>query len=312
MNKEENYKSRKFRKKIKRVTSFLGWILFAILIIIATFLLFVLIANKIAEKRNEKPIVGLYTIISPSMTGSIDVYDVVFVLRVPTKMIHRGDVITFRAENVIFGDTPVTHRVIEKYTDDQGKAVYVTKGDYNQYKDDFYAYERNVIGKVLFKIPQLGRIQFFLVGRRGWFIVVLLPALAIIATDIFKIIKIVAFKDNSNQNNEHPNEESNEQADEEPNEQPEINEKIITEEELNLKEEQEILEELNKIKKLQREESEVESTLKPPEKTRVKKTTTTTRKPTASTKNTTSTKASRTTTRTTTATGSTAATRTKK
>lgn len=281
MNKEENYKSRKFRRKFKRVTSLLGWILFAVLITIAIFLLFILIANKIAEKRNEKPLVGLYTIVSPSMTGSIDVYDVVFVLRVPTKMIHRGDVITFKAENVIFGDTPVTHRIIEKYSDDEGKAVYVTKGDYNQYKDDFYAYERNIIGKVLFKIPQLGRVQFFLVGRKGWFIVVLLPALAIIATDIFKIIKIVAFKDNDKQKNEESkeelNEEVNKELNEELNEEPDININVITEEELALKEKQ-LLEELNKIKKLQKEENVAKSTSKPSEKTRVKKITTTTRK----------------------------------
>ena len=194
MNKEVNNSTNSFYRKFKNFTGTLGWIIFALLITIAMFLLLVLITNKIAEKRHEKPIMGLYTIVSPSMTGSIDVYDVVFVLRVPTKLIHRGDVITFRAEDTIFGDTPVTHRIIEKYTDDDGSMVYVTKGDFNQYKDKFYAYERNLVGKVLFKIPQLGRIQFFLVGRKGWFVVVLLPALGIIAMDIFKILKLMSKK----------------------------------------------------------------------------------------------------------------------
>ena len=211
MNKEESGKTHRFYKKIKGVTGVLGWILFATLIMMALFLLLVLISNKVAEKKNQKPIMGLYTIVSPSMTGSIEVYDVVFVLRVPTKMIHRGDVITFRAENTIFGDTPVTHRVIEKYTDNDGQTVYVTKGDYNQFKDDFYAYERNVVGKVLFKIPQLGRIQFFLVGKKGWFVVVLLPALAIIATDIFKILKVVVIGNDKTKTYEEKEGEANEE-----------------------------------------------------------------------------------------------------
>ncbi len=194
MSKLGTYKTSKHYKRFKKVINVLGWLLFAFLMTVALFLLLVLSLNKIAQSKNEKPMVGLYTIVSPSMTGSINVYDVVFVLRVPVSKIKRGDIITFKAEQTIFGDTPVTHRVIEKHTDDNGEIVFVTKGDYNQYKDEFYAYERNVVGKVLFKIPQLGRVQFFLVGGKGWFVAIILPALAIIAVDIFKVFKLYVQK----------------------------------------------------------------------------------------------------------------------
>ena len=72
--------------------------------------------------------------------------------------------------------------------------MFVTKGDANSAVDSDKVFPNNVLGKVLFKIPQLGRIQFFLASKGGWLIGILIPALAIIAYDIYKVIKLVILK----------------------------------------------------------------------------------------------------------------------
>ena len=87
----------------------------------------------------------------------------------------------------------ITHRIVDKYVTNEG-VQFKTKGDANVEADSSLVYEENVIGKVLFKIPQLGRVQFFLASKSGWFIAILIPALAVIAYDIFKLFRLLILK----------------------------------------------------------------------------------------------------------------------
>jgi hypothetical protein len=75
-----------------------------------------------------------------------------------------------------------------------GRVEYVTKGDYNPVADNDTAKFENVIGKVVFRLPQLGRIQFFLATKMGWILVVMLPAIGVIIYDIIKLIKLLGVK----------------------------------------------------------------------------------------------------------------------
>jgi DeoD family purine-nucleoside phosphorylase len=65
---------KKFFKTIFKVLSIL---LLVLLFIVAGILLFYIVSNQVARNQNKAPIVGLYTIISPSMEPAIKVYDVV-------------------------------------------------------------------------------------------------------------------------------------------------------------------------------------------------------------------------------------------
>lgn len=165
-----------------------------LLIFIGLFLVLYVISGKISQSKGENPKMGLFTIISPSMTGTLNVYDVVFTKKINNNDYKVGDIITFYSTNEFFKGTPITHRIIDVVeTVDQGK-MFVTKGDANSAVDSDKVFPNNVLGKVLFKIPQLGRIQFFLASKGGWLIGILIPALAIIAYDIYKVIKLVILK----------------------------------------------------------------------------------------------------------------------
>ena len=192
MNRKDNSKKSIF----KLIADILTWTIFAILMIVATFLIYYVIANAVYSKKGErfKPIVSLYTIISGSMLPTIKVYDVVVNLRVddPSKL-HEGDVITFISQSKInYGDT-ITHR-INKITYDNGTYYFTTKGDNNLVPDESPVEFNNIIGKVILKIPQLGQAQFFLLKQGSKLFLILIPSFGILIYDLLKMLNLVDTK----------------------------------------------------------------------------------------------------------------------
>lgn len=88
-------------------------------------------------------------VISGSMSGSIEVNDMIIIHEEDTYT--PGDIITFES-----GSSLVTHRIIDKT--EEG---FITKGDANNSEDLHPVPFENVVGKVVFIIPQAGAaIQF--------------------------------------------------------------------------------------------------------------------------------------------------------
>ena len=86
------------------ISNVISWSIFAILAIIALFLVYYVIAAQLYANKGEKykPAFALYTIISGSMEPTIKVYDVVFDVKVddPSKL-KEGDVIT--VQDLLYG-----------------------------------------------------------------------------------------------------------------------------------------------------------------------------------------------------------------
>ena len=183
-------KEKKQRGVIYLIAKTISWCVMAILCLIGAFLLSYIAINKIAQAKGQRQPLGLYTIISPSMTPDIAVYDVVFVAKTNPEDIQINDVISYYSTNSFFGSTPITHRVVEKHVTNNG-IVFRTKGDANPVMDNEMIDQSQVIGKVRFVIPQLGRVQFFLASKFGWFTVILIPAMGVIIYDIMKLLKLI-------------------------------------------------------------------------------------------------------------------------
>ena len=181
----------------KIIGKVISWALFIILLIAAIFLIYYYIATKIyaAKGPGYEPKFSIYTIISPSMTPVINTYDTIINVRVDKpEDIAVNDVITFISTSVLNPGTTITHRVIGITKDEKGNVCYQTKGDFNNVEDQACAKYSNVIGKVILKIPQLGRLQFFLASKAGWLLCILIPAIIIIVRDIMRIIKLTSIK----------------------------------------------------------------------------------------------------------------------
>ena len=190
------------------ISNVISWSIFAILAIIALFLVYYVIAAQLYANKGEKykPAFSLYTIISGSMEPTIKVYDVVFDVKVddPSKL-KEGDVITFVSSSSLTSGETITHRIKQVIETDSG-LKFRTKGDNNPVPDDAYVDADKVLGKVAFKIPQLGRIQFLILKSGGWLFLILIPSLGIVIYDVLKIFnldktkKCVKIKDDSNCN----------------------------------------------------------------------------------------------------------------
>ena len=116
-----------------------------------------LLINSITN-THKKPLFGVYIIASKSMVPSINFQDGIFIKRIQSGY-QVGDIITFSSDSYYEGK-PITHRIIEKVKDKK-KFIYTTKGDNNSTVDPIEVKEKDIYGKVLFRIPKLGYIQEF-------------------------------------------------------------------------------------------------------------------------------------------------------
>lgn len=192
MTESKSKKISSFTEGFKFFAGIISWVVLVLLMIIAGLLFYYYIAQKVYSVKGEdyRPAFSLYTIVSPSMVPNINVYDVVVNLRIDNpEDIKEGDIITFVSTSTLSMGKTITHRVTQVIHNDNGYS-YVTKGDANVSPDGSPALYSNVIGKVAFKIPQLGRLQEFLGTKGGWLIVVVIPALCVIISDLLKIYRL--------------------------------------------------------------------------------------------------------------------------
>lgn len=177
-----------------KIGKIISYICLAVLFLVACFLLFYIINNQIARMKNEPAFINIFTIVSPSMEPNIKVYDVIIEFKVNDESdLKVGDIITFYTDEIDTGGYTVTHRINEINVIN-GKRRYITKGDNNQSVDNGFITYKDIVGKVKYILPGVGRIQFFISSRLGWFLIILIPAMGIIIMDIIKLKRLFKIK----------------------------------------------------------------------------------------------------------------------
>lgn len=147
--------------------------------------------GKGSDGEYRAPLFGAYVIISPSMVPNVNVYDVVVTMRKDMNKIKVDDIITFRSEDSRTAGVTITHRVVGIVDVEGGKKAFRTKGDNNNTEDSTLVNYDHIIGEVLFKVPQLGRIQEILTSSSGWLLLIVLPCVGIVLYDLFKLAKLL-------------------------------------------------------------------------------------------------------------------------
>ncbi len=164
--------------------------------IIALFLLFYVFSAQLHKGDSKyKPFISFYTIVSPSMNPVIKVYDVVINKRVRNPNdIEVGDIITYISTNSTSEGMTITHRVVSINKIDNGNYEYQTQGDNNSEPDGVLVTFDNVIGKEIAIVPKLGKIQFLLANKKGWFVLLLIPILIFVIKDIYDLIGLFGLR----------------------------------------------------------------------------------------------------------------------
>ena len=126
------------------------------------------------------PDYDIYIVRSESMKPAINLGDVVVAGPVGAGGgINPGDIVTYE-----LGKNLIMHRVLSIDGD-----TLITKGDASEDPDPRPVQLSQVKGSYLFKIPYIGYFTSFLRTRLGWFLAIILPAIALvcfIARDIIK------------------------------------------------------------------------------------------------------------------------------
>jgi len=170
------------------MSSIVMYSIIVILILIGIALAAYYVDYRMAKGRLEAPLYGAYVIVSGSMEPIIKVRDAVVTRRVDSNEIKVGDVVTYQSRDEAFYGILITHRVVN-IKEENGKKIFITKGDHNQTVDRLEVYGDQIYGKVIMRIPKIGYIKYFLVSSYGWIIAIVIPSLGIIIYDIMKIFK---------------------------------------------------------------------------------------------------------------------------
>ena len=175
------------------------------LIMIIVFLVFVVNfidkQHNLRSGSNKKDLFSAYTIVSPSMVPTINVLDVVVTMRVNSpEDIEKGDIVTFNSTDYRYSGVLVTHRIVDIEKTSNGEYLFTTKGDNNNTQDSSRISFNEIYGRVLFRIPKIGYIQYYLSSILGWVAIIIAPAVMIIGYDIYKLIKTIRSSDKEDKN----------------------------------------------------------------------------------------------------------------
>ena len=155
-------------------------------VLITTFvILFVIVVCLQRFSNNRISIFSyrMFTVVSGSMEPKYKIGDVLVAKEIAPSKIKVGDAISYLGKVGTFKDKVVTHQVIEIEKSDDGKYIYHTKGLSNIIEDPI-VYEDQLYGKVIYKAVLLSFIYSIISKPLGMFILVLVPIMYIIISEI--------------------------------------------------------------------------------------------------------------------------------
>lgn len=124
----------------------------------------------------------LMVVQSGSMEPAIKTGSIVVIK--PEENYQKGDVITFKDPEK--PKITVTHRILE-VKNDSGSITYTTKGDANKTSDMSKVGKNQVLGKEVLSVPRVGYLIDFAKTREGLIILVIIPAVIIVYSEILSI-----------------------------------------------------------------------------------------------------------------------------
>ena len=157
MNKTKN----RLKKIVKFLQSFLD---FAVVVFLA---LYIFTAIIFREKLADVFGYEFNIVQSESMKGTFDKFDFLVIVKEKSENVKVGDI-------VVFFDNSQKYKIIHRVNEivvQNGKMLYQTKGDNNDYSDSGYRLEEDIYAKYLVKIPFLGLLITFFSSKFGLLVI---------------------------------------------------------------------------------------------------------------------------------------------
>lgn len=158
------------KRKIReyRIYQFISILIYIILFPLIVYNV-TLIAQSVMRPGQTPSFLGIktYVIISGSMEPNYNIGDIVIAQETNSKDLKVGDVISFRE-----GENVVTHRISREVNEGNNR-VFKTQGDNNNTEDLWEVSSNAIEGKVIGKIPGVGKITLMLQDKVAILFVIL-------------------------------------------------------------------------------------------------------------------------------------------
>lgn len=148
-------------------------------------LLLLVILSIVSKYKNSNYILGFapMKVLSGSMEPKLKIGDLIIVKNVDPSTIIEGDVITYKMDN----RTYVTHRVVEVFN--ENNILYKTKGDANNIEDKDLVLDKELIGRLIFRIPKLGLLMDVATRPFGFVLLFVTPIIILISKEVLNYSK---------------------------------------------------------------------------------------------------------------------------
>lgn len=124
------------------------------------FLILVIGFLLVLRFSNNKPF-EFFNVLSESMTPNIPIGSLVITKDIDAKNLKKGDVVTYQINNQL-----VTHRIVS-ISKKQNEYEFITKGDANNTADALPVSDSQIVGKLMFHLPKLGRFGEIIKTKKG-------------------------------------------------------------------------------------------------------------------------------------------------
>ena len=172
-------------KKIYKVA---GKMVSVMMLTLMSVLVFFLLQSRIAGGAPSIAGYQLYIVLSGSMSPAFETGSVVLVRPLAPSAVQVGDIITYRdAED---SEKIVTHRVMAVLPTEP--LSFTTRGDANDANDLIPIPASNLLGRVNYSVPLLGYLLSFVRTGAGILLMVIVPALLIIVSELRRFIGYAA------------------------------------------------------------------------------------------------------------------------
>lgn len=135
---------------IRKALSRIGNILFVLVVV---FLCFYIVA---AAQNRAPSIFGfrVLRVLTDSMSPVFESGSIILIQNTDTDALETGDIITFSSSDPELNNAYNTHRIYDVIEDtESGERLFFTKGDNNQWEDDYEVEENQIVGRYVGNVP---------------------------------------------------------------------------------------------------------------------------------------------------------------
>lgn len=165
----------------------------AIIYVVLIIVLCTVVLQKISNNKLSLFGYRIFRVISESMVPEYNINDILLVKDVEVKDIKIGDNISYSKEVNGNLDAIITHKVVNIEKDSNGELIFHTKGIANTLEDPIVK-EEQIYGIVVNKVCSLSLINKLINNIFGFILLVFIPLLLIIYSNIKELIMMVKEK----------------------------------------------------------------------------------------------------------------------